>query len=186
MTLPQKEDLGFRVQMLRKRCGLSLRQVATLAGVTAGMISCVERNKTSPSLGMLRKILEALGSDLGTFFGSGEGKQDGPAFLREGMRVVTDKERKYTMIFPRRKDIGIQMFDEHYSFNSHKPPFEKLKCTVSGYILCGSLVLEVKGQPPKTLRPGDAFYIPPGVEHRGFTHTDEPVRLISVYSPAVY
>jgi transcriptional regulator with XRE-family HTH domain len=183
---PKSEELGLRIQMLRKRSGLSIRQLAQLAGVTAGMISCVERQKSSPSLATLRKILIALGTDLGTFFGTDQTKQDGPVFLREGMQVVTDKERKYTMIFPRRKDVEVQVFDEHLTHAAQKPPFEKLKCTVAGYVVSGNLVLEIKGKAEKKLRPGDAFYVPPGVEHRGYAEKGETVRLISVYSPANY
>jgi transcriptional regulator with XRE-family HTH domain len=184
--IQKSEELGLRIQMLRKRSGLSIRQLAQLAGVTAGMISCVERQKSSPSLATLRKILIALGTDLGTFFGTDQTRQDGPIFLREGMQVVTDKERKYTLIFPRRKDVEVQVIDEHYTHTAQKPPFEKLKCTVAGYVISGNLIVEIKGQELKKLRPGDAFYIPPGTEHRGYADKGETVRLVSVYSPANY
>jgi transcriptional regulator with XRE-family HTH domain len=181
--LAKKEEIGLQIQLLRKRANLSIRQVAGLADVTAGMISCVERGKSSPSLAMLRKILTALGTDLGTFFGSGEAKQDGPVLLREGMQVVTDNDRRYTLVFPRRKGVEVQMLDEHFSPASRKPPFEKLNCTVAGYVVTGSLVLEGKG--PKKLRSGDAFYVSPGVEHRGYAGT-EAARVITVYSPTNY
>jgi quercetin dioxygenase-like cupin family protein len=35
------------------------------------------------------------------------------------------------------------------------------------YVLEGSLVLEVEGKPPATLKAGDTFHIPPKVVHRG-------------------
>jgi transcriptional regulator with XRE-family HTH domain len=182
----QMDDLGLRIQMLRKRCGLSIRQLASHAGVTAGMVSFIERGKSSPSIALLRKILEALGTDLNTFFGSVDGKNDGVVYLREGMQVVMDSERRYTLIFPRQEDIEVQMLDEHFMPKAKKPPFEKLNCSVAGYVISGQLTLEVKWQPLKTLRPGDAFYIPPNTEHRGYAATDEAVRLITVYSPANY
>jgi len=90
------------------------------------------------------------------------------------------------MIFPRRKDVEVQVFDEQYTHTAQKPPFEKLKCTVAGYILSGNLVLEVQGESLRKLRPGDAFYISPGVEHRGYADKGEVVRVITVYSPANY
>ncbi len=187
MSKFDSDHIGMSIQILRKRSGLSIRQLAELSGVTAGMISLVERGKNSPSLATLRKILTALGTDLGTFFGSDEGKQDGPVFLREGMQVVADRERRYTLIFPRREGVDIQMLDEHYTPITMKPPFEKLKCAVAGYVLSGTLTIEVKGESLKTLRPGDAFYVPPGVEHRGYAAgKSESVRLITVYSPANY
>ena len=50
-------DLGPRLQMLRKRCGTSIRQLARRAGVAPGIISCIERGKNSPSISTLQKIL---------------------------------------------------------------------------------------------------------------------------------
>ena len=49
-------EVAQRIPMLRKRCGLSIRQLAELSGVTAGMISCIERGKNSPSIATLQKI----------------------------------------------------------------------------------------------------------------------------------
>ena len=36
-----------------------------------------------------------------------------------------------------------------------------------GYLLEGTLVLEVDGQPPRTLKAGDAFFVEPGKVHNG-------------------
>jgi transcriptional regulator with XRE-family HTH domain len=179
-------EIGKRVQVLRKRCGLSLRRLATKAEVTPSMISLIERGKTSPSITMLQKLLTALGSDLTTFFSEeGEGG-DGPVFHRQHMRTISDGDRTYTIVFPKRKRIAVEMFDEQIAPNKKRPPFETLKCDVGGYILSGSLTLEIRGGEKETLRPGDAFYVPKGCEHRGFAATEETVRLIAVYYPAKY
>lgn len=179
------KELGERIRLLRERCGMSLRKLAELAGVTAGMISCIERAKASPSVVTLQKILSALGTDLATFF-AGEGKeQAGPIFSREQMKVVADVEHNYTLIFPRRDDVHVEMLDERCNPTKKKPEYETLQCDVAGYVLSGDLTLEIDGMPKKTLRPGDAFYVPKGVKHRGYVKS-EPVRLITVYSPPRY
>ena len=36
-----------------------------------------------------------------------------------------------------------------------------------GYLLEGTLVLEVDGQPPRTLKAGDVFFVEPGKVHNG-------------------
>jgi transcriptional regulator with XRE-family HTH domain len=179
-------ELGQRVQVLRKRCGLSLRQLAAQARVTPSMISCIERGKTSPSITMMQKILGALGSDLATFFAEDRGGQEGPFHHRQHMRTISDGDRTYTIVFPKRKGIAVEMFDEQIAPNEKRPPFETLQCDIGGYLLSGSLTLEVRGGEKETLRPGDAFYVPKGCEHRGFAATEETVRLITVYHPAKY
>ena len=78
------------------------------------------------------------------------------------------------------------MFDETIRSSKRRPPFEILKCDVAGYILSGNLAMEIKNQPKQILRPGDAFYISKGQEHRGFATKDEPVRLVTVCHPARY
>jgi len=179
-------ELAQRVQTLRNRCGLSIRQLAGLAGVTPGIVSCLERGKTSPSITTLQKILAALGTDLATFFAAGRKEEGGPVFLRQQMRTITDGGRSYTIIFPKRRGVSVEMFDEHIYPGKRRPPFEKLKCDVAGYVVSGSLALEIKRQEKQTLRPGDAFYIPKGQEHRGFATDGGPVRLVTVYYPAKY
>jgi HTH-type transcriptional repressor of puuD len=179
-------EIPQRIQMLRKRCGLSIRQLATLAGVTPGIISCIERGKNSPSIATLQKILNALGTDLAAFFAAEKPRQEGPVFLREHMHALSDGDRTYTIVFSKQPGIGVELFDETIRPAKRRPPFETLKCDVAGYILSGNLVLETKGDAKQVLRPGDAFYIRKGHEHRGFAAEDDSVRLVTMYHPARY
>ncbi|MCX8240396.1 MAG: helix-turn-helix domain-containing protein, partial [Akkermansiaceae bacterium] len=110
---PITEDkVGQRIQMLRKRYGLSMRQLAAKAGLTAGIVSCIERDKNSPSLTTLSKILVALDSDLQTFFSVSGKDEVGYVMRRENMRAIADDSRSYTLLFPKRDDIKLEMLDE--------------------------------------------------------------------------
>ncbi len=132
---------------------------------------------------MLQKILTALGSDMATFFSEGREGEEGPFFHRQHMRTISDGDRTYTIIFPKQQGIAVEMFDEQIAPNRRRPPFETLECDVGGYVLSGDLTLEMRGRKKETLRPGDAFYVPKGCEHRGFAATEEIVRLITVRYP---
>jgi transcriptional regulator with XRE-family HTH domain len=178
-------ELGRRLQALRARSGLSIRKLAAAAGVTAGMISFIERGRNSPSLATLRKILAALGTDLGAFFSTTPTSGMGPVYPRQSMPLIADKSRRYTLVFPKHKEIQVEMLDETQFPTAKPPPFECLKCDVAGYVLSGSLRLELKGRPLLTVRPGDSFYVPRQTVHRGYP-ADDPVRLITVYSPPRY
>ena len=180
-----ENGIGNQIKILRNRSGLSIRRLAQLAGVAPGVISSLERGKNSPSIATLQKILVALGTNLAGFFGGQQEVLPGPVYVRESMKVARDNERSYTVILPQKQNITIEMLDEHWAATKRKPPFETLTCDVSGYILSGTMVLEVKDSQPHTLRPGDSFYLPRGTEHRGYTQ-DEAVRLITVYTPPRY
>ena len=61
-------DLGGRLRFLRERHGLSQRELAKHAGVTNSTISLIESNKTNPSVGALKRILDGIPIGLAEFF----------------------------------------------------------------------------------------------------------------------
>jgi transcriptional regulator with XRE-family HTH domain len=58
--MPTKEQLGRRLRAVRFERGMTLKEVAARAGMSATHISEVERGKTSPTIGALQKIANAL------------------------------------------------------------------------------------------------------------------------------
>ena len=58
----------------------------------------------------------------------------------------------------------------------HTHPGEEL-----GYVLEGTLQLEVAGQPPRTLKAGDAFFIPSGTVHDGKNIGGGPAKVLATY-----
>ena len=184
---PITEDkVGQRIQMLRKRYGLSMRQLAAKAGLTAGIVSCIERDKNSPSLTTLSKILVALDSDLQTFFSVSGKDEVGYVMRRENMRAIADDSRSYTLLFPKRDDIKLEMLDEMHDPRGPEPELEALPCDVAGYVIQGTMHLEIQDEGIVTLQPGDAFYVPRDTTHRGFAVGDEPARVITAYHPPSY
>lgn len=61
-------EIGKRIRQLRMMKGLTLAEMASGAELTKGFLSQLERDQTSPSINTLRQILNALGTDLPTFF----------------------------------------------------------------------------------------------------------------------
>ena len=56
----RRPTVGARVRALREAMGLSLRDLAERSGVSAPMLSQVERGETSPTLAVAAKIAEGL------------------------------------------------------------------------------------------------------------------------------
>lgn len=57
-------DLGERLRAERERQGISLRELARRIGVSASLISQIERDKVRPSVGTLYQIVSELGGSL--------------------------------------------------------------------------------------------------------------------------
>ena len=53
-------DVGARLRALRLMHGLSQRELAKRAGVSNAIISLIEQNRSSPSVGSLKKVLDGL------------------------------------------------------------------------------------------------------------------------------
>jgi transcriptional regulator with XRE-family HTH domain len=62
-----KEELGNRIRAVRKERGLTLKELERISGFSATHISEIERGKTSPTIGALVKISQALGRDTSFF-----------------------------------------------------------------------------------------------------------------------
>jgi quercetin dioxygenase-like cupin family protein len=58
----------------------------------------------------------------------------------------------------------------------HTHPGEEL-----GYVMEGTLQLEVAGQPPRTLKAGETFFIPAGVVHDGKNVGSGPAKVLATY-----
>src|SRR5690349_4176371 len=61
-------SIGERLAELRKEHRYSIRKLAEEAGVSASLISDVERGKVEPSISTLKRLAAALGTTLGFFF----------------------------------------------------------------------------------------------------------------------
>ena len=65
--MPTVEEVGKRVKEVRRERGMTLKQVANASGMSPTHISEIERGKTSPTVGALRRIAGALGKDAAYF-----------------------------------------------------------------------------------------------------------------------
>lgn len=82
--------IGEKLKALRQEKGLSLEQLAGRVNLTRGFLSQVEKEKTSPSLSSLVKILGALDVRLADFFHCVE-QRSGAVLRKDERRYYTDE-----------------------------------------------------------------------------------------------
>jgi len=68
-------SLGVRIKRLRHLRGLTQRELATMVGVSPGYIQALESNKRTGSLELMRKLADALGTDLSSLLDEAQRKQ---------------------------------------------------------------------------------------------------------------
>ncbi len=87
------DSLGMRIRSLREARGQSLKQLAGATGLTQSFLSQVERDLTSPSVASLRKIAEALGTSVATFFTGGP--PNGRVVRKDARAVLIHPKRRW-------------------------------------------------------------------------------------------
>jgi transcriptional regulator with XRE-family HTH domain len=85
-TLTEPVEVGPRIKALREAMDLSLRDLAERCGVSAPMLSQVERGETSPTLSVAAKIASGLELSLSQLLRLDEG--DGVSLVRAGERIA--------------------------------------------------------------------------------------------------
>src|SRR6059036_4097183 len=84
--------IGGRARALREAMGLSLRDLAERSGVSAPMLSQVERGETSPTLTVAARIAAGLELTLSQLLRLDEG--DGVTVVRTGQRLSGGAPRR--------------------------------------------------------------------------------------------
>ena len=65
--MEKKNEIGARIKQYRLAKGLTLKDIELRAKVSATHVSEIERGMTSPTVGALAKIAEAMGTDVAYF-----------------------------------------------------------------------------------------------------------------------
>ena len=93
-------DVGQNLKELRRRKGLTLREVAEAADVSKGFVSQIERGNANPSIGVLKRIADVLGVTLGALVdGDSAAQSDGKTAeegrtTRNDLQIVRSDRRK--------------------------------------------------------------------------------------------
>ena len=176
-------EVGKQLRAVRTAFGLSQRELAKRAGVTNGMISLIEQNRVSPSIGSLQKILAALPITLAEFFTRDMASQETVVFRSGELPNVGSATIEYLLVAASRRDRKMSILWETYAPDTDTG--EDLLThsgEEGGVVVEGELELTVAGR-TWLLGPGDAYYFDSRLPHRFRNTGAVPARLVSANSP---
>jgi transcriptional regulator with XRE-family HTH domain len=176
-------DLGERLKTVRQMYGLSQRELAKRAGVTNGLISLIEQNRTSPSVGSLKKVLDGLPISFSDFFAADIPLQPQVFFRAEDLVDLTEGDVSYRQVGTDLRGRALQMLHERYApgADTGRTPLSH-RAEECGIVVKGRIELTVGGK-KKVLGPGDAYYFDSRLPHRFRNVGDEECELVSACSP---
>lgn len=164
--------IGDKIKAKRSQKNITMMELARRAGVSKGLISQIENNRTVPSLPVLLGIIHALEEDLKSFF---EDMQDHfsnghIAIIRKGEEKKFEKEPVKGFVYKRilTKSIVSQAVD--FVFIQLKPGANRRQMIQTDawefkYVLNGTIEYQVEKQ-KFLLHEGDALLFDGRARHR--------------------
>jgi len=176
-------DLGQRLRQVRSEHKLSQRELARRAGVTNGTISLIEKNQNSPSVSMLRKILEGIPMDLSDFFASEAHPNDKVFFKPDELRELSTSKNLSFLQVGDAKRYNLQILCETYEPGADTgKTMLRHNSTEGGIVISGCVELTV-GDQKRVLRKGESYLFDSTVPHRFHNTSNEPCEVISACTP---
>lgn len=179
-TIP---DLGVRLKAVRESCGVSQRELARRAGVTNAMISLIERSRCSPSVALLKRVLEGLNTTLGEFFATDLPPREQIFFRARELTELAKGKISLRQVGADLRGRRIQLLHERYAPGADTgKAMLRHEAEEGGVILRGRIEITV-GRDKRVLEPGDAYYFDSLRPHRFRNVGSMDCEIISACSP---
>jgi transcriptional regulator with XRE-family HTH domain len=178
-------QLGEILRGLRATSGLSLNALAASSGVSAGLLSQIERGSGNPSYNTLIKLAHALGVGVGEFFGGRDPEPKLVGLVRADARrrlLLYEHDMVYELLTPSMNGrLGMIRAQIAAGWSNESVPFqhEGEECIV---VVEGELTVVV-GNERFELTLGDAITYDASVPHWYANLTDRPAALIGSMTP---
>ena len=179
-------DVGLRLKQLRTLRGLSQRDLAKRSGVTNGLISQIEQNKVSPSVGTLKKIVEQLSISLADFFASDDTPSVDWCYRAGSMPDIGSDGLAFHLVGHNIQGRALSLLRETYSVGSDTgTDMLQHDGEEAGIVVAGRIEVTV-GTETRVLEKGDAYYFPSTLPHRFRNVGNEEAEIVSAATPATF
>jgi XRE family transcriptional regulator, regulator of sulfur utilization len=185
-TTPAKDTaatVGPRIRALRDAMGFSLRDLAERSGVSAPMLSQVERGETSPTLAVAVKIAAGLELTLSQLLRLDEGQHvvlSRAADRRSSERGGHRFEELTPPLPGQRADVSLHVLEPGATTGGRAdPPMHEPGSRETAVVLAGTLVLVVDGARHE-LQEGDSVTFDADLPHHFENEGEEQNRFLAV------
>jgi transcriptional regulator with XRE-family HTH domain len=186
----EPSHIGPRLRAQREHLGLSLRELARRIGVSASLISQIERDKVNPSVSTLYSLVRELGLGMGDLFSAEGVPPSGPAAASAHSPLVTPDARALINLesgvtwerLTTTADPAVEFLRVVYDVGSESCPEDSLirhGGKEYAYVISGRLCVQI-GFERYELGPGDSISFDASSPHRLSTIGERPAEAIWV------
>ena len=185
-------ELGPRLRRLRLSRHLTLREVASHAGLSKGYVSQIENGTANPSLSVLKSVASALGESVAGVL-LAERSEDSPTGSRSRVEVVRRAARKtlgwpgdgatenYLLTPDLQRRLEVLLTTMEPGSSSGESPYSH-DGEEFGLVMKGRFEVIVEGS-AYVLDEGDSISLPSALPHRTRVVGDEPATVLWVVTP---
>jgi quercetin dioxygenase-like cupin family protein/DNA-binding Xre family transcriptional regulator len=180
---PMPTGIGARLRALRASRGLSLAQVAEGTDISKSFLSLVEAGRSDITIGRLMRIVEFFGITVNELLAQDAGGQV-TVTRAESRRVLSSpSEGIDDLLLIPDAQRAMMPFIAVFSPGGSNSEHATHEGEEFGYVIEGEFILDIKGQEPIVLRPGDSVYFPASHPHAYRNASDGESRLLCVVTP---
>jgi transcriptional regulator with XRE-family HTH domain len=176
-------DVGARLRALRLKQGLSQRGLAKRAGVSNAIISLIEQNRISPSVGSLKKVLDGLPISLADFFAMELRQPSQIFFAAWELTEIAGGKVSYRQLGRDLAGRALQILHEHYQPGADTGETMLRHSAEEGAIVIRGQIEITVGDQRRVLGPGDAYYFDSRLPHRFRNLGEEVCEIVSACAP---
>ena len=176
--------IGREVRDFRRKLTMTVAELATVAGMSTGMLSKIENGQTSPSLATLQELSKALQVPVTAFFRKFEEEQDA-TFVRAGQGLTIERRgtragHQYQLLgHSLSRDLAVEPYLITLTKDSDVFPVFQHDGIEFIYMLEGEVGYR-HGDQVYALTPGDSLFFDSDVPHGPEELRKLPIRFLSV------
>lgn len=179
-------DVGRKLRVIRKMHGFSQRELAKRAGVTNGMISLIEQNRTSPSVSSLRKVLAGIPMTIGDFFTLDLESDDAIFYHSDDLPDLGSAGVQLKLVGHKRPDRKLSILHEIYPPGADTGPEMLSHDGQEGGVVVEGEIEVIIGTRQRVLKPGDAYYFESRLPHRFRNRGSRQCVIVSASTPPTF
>jgi transcriptional regulator with XRE-family HTH domain len=182
-------EVGPHLRARREELGLSVREVARRVGVSASLVSQIERGRINPSVSTLYALVSELGLSMHDVFGSPDNSggarsrpSEGPVTHAGGRALLNLASGVAWERLTAEPEAGVDFLKVIYAPGSASCPDDALIRHMGsefGFVTSGRLGVQLAFDSYE-LKPGDAISFDSALPHRLYAIGDEPAEAIWV------
>ncbi len=176
-------NVGQRIKQLRIQNNLTQEELASRCELTKGFLSQLENDLSTPSLPTLMDIVEALGTDMSSFFK--EESEQKVAFNDDDFFVDEKEDYKITWIVPNAQKNEMEPIIIEINPGGCSQVMQPHEGEEFGYVLLGRVELVLDDE-RIVVKKGSTFYINGDKEHYLENNSSYVAKVLWITTPPLF